>query len=71
MAAGSGRVTSPAPGRGADQRVSPAMPPAVPPVPGGPLVGAPPIQTPGVLPGTDSLPGLPGGVRGGRDTDPV
>ncbi|KQQ12012.1 hypothetical protein ASF53_15210 [Methylobacterium sp. Leaf123] len=37
-------------------------PPAVPPVPGGPLVGVPPITAPGVPPTTAGLFGVPTGA---------
>ncbi|KQO76600.1 hypothetical protein ASF36_15505 [Methylobacterium sp. Leaf90] len=39
-----------------------AGPPAVPPVPGGPLVGVPPITAPGVPPTTAGLLGVPTGA---------
>ncbi|WP_171070134.1 hypothetical protein [Methylobacterium terricola] len=39
----------------------------MPPVPGGPAVGLPPIHTPGVVPGTELLLGLPGRLVVGRE----
>ncbi len=43
-------------------------PPEAPPLPGGPLVGVPPMFTPGVLPGTDAGLGLPGTAWAGRSS---
>ena len=43
---------------GQTYRLPRAGPPAAPPVPGGPLVGVPPILIPGVVPGTAELLGL-------------
>lgn len=43
-------------------------PPEEPPLPGGPIVGVPPMFTPGVLPGTDAGLGLPGTGRAGRSS---